>query len=817
MRTIASGYLWALLCLLPTFSFSQYNHNQGAKISGKAEGPDGAPLEFANVVLHAAADSSLVKVEVTDPAGRFVMDRVPEGHYWIGITYVGLPPYQSETFQLQPGQQYDMPVIHLQEANIELSEVVVTAEKPLVEVRPDKMVFNVENTINASGSSAFELLRKAPGVVVDNNDNINLLGRAGVQVYIDGKLSPLSAADLAAFLKTVQSDEIEAIEVITNPSSRYDAEGNAGIINIRMKKDKRLGANANVNLGYSVGKVPQYNGTVSGNYRNEHLNAFGSYSHSEGENRNFMDLYRRQLGMFYDQKNDQGWHWNSHNFKAGTDFFLGDKHTVGFLTTGYISDNKGWSTSRTPFGPIEFNRVDTVLLARSNEDRSRDNLNFNLNYRFDNKNGMIWNIDADYGLFRNEGAAYQPNFYLDPTETVTFREKINTNETPTDIDIYTFKVDHERPLLGGQMGAGIKLALVSTDNTFRFFDEYDGSPVLNTNRSNRFAYEENINAGYVNYQRQVGKFGLQAGLRVENTHSTGDLTSFREGEEGENFDREYTDFFPSGGLSYTPGEKHSFQLSYSRRINRPSYQDLNPFLNKLDELTYEQGNPFLKPEYANNIQLTHSFNYRFNTTLSYSHTKDLITRITDTAEVNASYITWLNLADQYNYSLSLSAPIPITKWWSSFTNMTGSYTQNKADYGGGKLVNLDATTFNIYSQHTFRLPGDFSIEISGWYNSPSLWGGTFEMDAMWSMDAGIQKKVLAGRGNIRLAVSDIFKTNEWHGVSRFGALDLDVGGGWDSRRFRVNFSYLLGNDQVKGARRRNTGLEEEQNRVKSGN
>ncbi|MCB0560361.1 MAG: TonB-dependent receptor [Lewinellaceae bacterium] len=814
MKSIAISYLWALMCLLPTFSFSQYNPS--AKISGKVEGPDGAPLEFANVVLNAAADSSLFKVEVTGLDGLFTMDGVPEGQYWVSVSYVGLPPFRTERFQLDAGQQYELPVIQMQEANVELSEVVVTAEKPLVEVRADMMVFNVENTINASGSTAFELLRKAPGVVVDNNDNISLLGRAGVQVYIDGKPSPLSAADLSAFLKTMQSDEIEAIEVITNPSSRYDAEGNAGIINIRMKKDKRLGANANVNLGYSVGKVPQYNGSVSGNYRNRMLNVFGSYSHSEGENRNFMELYRQQLGMFYDQNSQQGHEWSSHNFKAGTDLFLGDKHTVGFLATGFLSNNSGWSTSRTPFGLVEFNRPDTVLLARNNNQNTRDNLNFNLNYRFDDKKGVIWNIDADYGLFRNDGSAFQPNYYLDPTETITFREKINTNETPTDIDIYTFKVDHERPLLGGQVGAGLKLARVTTDNTFRFFDEYDGSPVLNTGRSNRFAYEENINAGYVNYQRQLGKVGVQAGLRVEQTHALGDLASFREGEDGEAFDREYVDFFPSGGLTYAPNEKHSLQLTYSRRINRPSYQDLNPFLNKLDELTYEQGNPFLKPEYANNIQLTHSFNYRFNTTFSFSHTKDLITRITDTAEVNASYITWLNLADQYNYSLSISAPIPITKWWSSFTNMTGSYTQNKADYGDGKLVNLDATVFNIYSQHTFRLPHDFSLEVSGWYNSPSLWGGTFEMDAMWSMDAGVQKKILDGRGNIRLAVSDIFRTNEWHGVSRFGALDLDVRGGWDSRRFRVSFSYLLGNDQVKGARRRNTGLEEEQNRVKSG-
>ncbi|MCB0584824.1 MAG: carboxypeptidase regulatory-like domain-containing protein, partial [Phaeodactylibacter sp.] len=182
MRTIAMRYLWALICLLPTFSFSQYN--QGGTINGKVQGPDNAPLEFANVVLNAAADSSLAKVEVTGQDGQFAMKNVPEGQYWVTVSYVGLPPCRSETFRVAAGEKYNLPAIQMQETNIELSEVVVTAEKPLVEVRADKMVFNVENTINASGSTAFELLRKAPGVVVDNNDNINLLGRAGVQVYI---------------------------------------------------------------------------------------------------------------------------------------------------------------------------------------------------------------------------------------------------------------------------------------------------------------------------------------------------------------------------------------------------------------------------------------------------------------------------------------------------------------------------------------------------------------------------------------------------------------------------------------------------------
>ncbi len=806
--------LTGMLCLFATSVFSQ--NSLTGSISGKVAGPEAEALEFANVMLYSLADSSLAKVETTGPAGAFTLHRVEEGPYWLEVSYVGLPPYRSESFELAAGQDLRLPDIHLQEAVNELKEVVVTAERPLVEVRPDKMVFNVENTINATGNTAMELLRKAPGVVVDNNDNISLLGRSGVQVYIDGKPSPLGAGDLAAFLKTLQSNDIDAIEIITNPSSRYDAEGNAGIINIRLKKDKRLGANANLNMGYSVGKVPQYNSSLSGNYRTKALNAFGSYSLFRGENQNFNQFFRRQSGQSFDQYALQGGDWTSHNFKAGADFFLGKKHTIGFLGSGFLSGTNWGSQSNTRIASLETGQVEKMLFASSDDDNRNDNLNFNLNYRFDDSQGKIWNVDADYGQFRNSRENYQPNYYRDPSGEVLLEQRINSTDAPTDIDIYTFKVDHERPLLGGQMGAGLKMAYIGTDNFFRFYDVYDGSPVLNTDLSNDFFYKENINAAYVNYNRKISKLGLQLGLRVEQTNTTGKLDSHRDGED-QRFDRHYVDFFPSGGLTFAPNEKNNFQLSYSRRINRPSYQDLNPFLGKMDELTYEQGNPFLQPEYANNIQLTHSFNYRFNTSFSFGYTQDLITRIVDTAQVDAAYITWLNLAEQYNYSLNFSAPLTVTKWWSAFTSLTGSYTENKADYGQGKTVALSKPTFNIYSQQTFRLPWDLSLEVSGWYNAPSIWAGTFEMESMWSIDAGVQKKVLNGRGNIRLAVSDIFKSNEWNGVTEFGALYMEARGGWDSRRFRLNFSYLFGNEQAMGARKRSTGLEEEQNRVKQGN
>lgn len=811
-----------LSVLLAAFLFSTaFASKETGNISGKVLGNDNEPLSFANVLLFSTKDSLLIKVEYTTDDGSFELANITPGSYWVTVTYVGLPDFNTNPFELTQGQNLKLPEIKLVSKGVQLAEVTVTARKPLVEVRPDKTIFNVEGSINATGSDAMELLRKAPGVVVDNNDNIMLNGKNGVRIYIDGKPSQLSTQDLAAYLKTLQSGDIESIEIITNPSSKYEAQGNAGIINIRMKKDKRLGANANVNLGYSVGQKQQYNGSLSGNYRNKNLNTFGSYSYYDGENTNYMNLYREQGGRFYDQRSPSGGGWQSHNFKLGTDFFLNNFNTLGFLVNGNRSENNWGSNSYTKIGQIGSNVVDSTLFAGSNSDGTRDNYNFNINYRFDNTKGIVWNMDADYGFFKNNGEEFQPNEYRSGEGgegSPVLREKIYSNTTANNIDIATFKLDHERPFLKGQLGAGAKFSYVKTDNDFNFFNVIENNPIVDPDRTNRFVYKENVNAAYANYSRQFGKFGIQGGLRIEQTNSNGELTAMKPTNDPP-VDLHYLDFFPSGGVTWQAHPKHSLQLTYSRRIDRPSYQDLNPFEGRLDELTFEKGNPFLTPQYTNNFQLNHTFNHMYNTSLSYSRTTDLITRLVDidSRDTAASFITWKNLAKQNNLSLTFSAPVQITKWWNFFMNLSGYYTHNEADFGEGKIVDLKAAAFNGYGQHTFTLPYDMAVEVSGWYNSPSVWGGTFEMDAMWSMDAGVQKKLLKGKGNLKVSVSDIFKSNTWGGTSRFGALFMNVGGGWDSRRLRVNFTYLIGNDQVKSARRRSTGLEDEKGRIKEGN
>lgn len=786
------------------------------QIAGKVTDDKNAPIAFANVLLFNALDSTLVKAEYSTEEGAYEFRQIPAGRYRIAVSYVGYADASTGELSLNAGATLQAPVITMASSATELKEVVVAARKPLIEVRPDKTVFNVEGSINAVGNTAFELLRKSPGVVVDNNDNIILQGKNGVNVYIDGRPSPLTSADLAALLKTIQSSEIEAIEIITQPSSKYDAAGNAGIINIRMRRDKRMGANGNVELGFAEAIYPKYNGAASLNYRNKTFNVFGKYSLATGDNWSFFNLYREQSGLTFDQQSTNENEFTNHNIRAGADFFLGKHHTIGVLATGFLNDGTWDSKSKTLIADQQTGLYQEVLYARSDNEGNRDNLNANINYRFDNTKGIIWNVDADYGVFRIRNEAYQPNLYLHPLENTLLRSVVFATEAPTDIDIATFKIDHERPALGGQLALGLKTSLVSTDNIFNFYNVENNEYTIDPERTNQFVYDENINAAYVNYQRQMGKWGFQGGLRLEHTHSDGRLTSASP-TGNDKVERDYVNLFPSAGITYNANEKNALRLNYSRRIDRPRYQDLNPFEYKLDELTYQRGNPFLRPQYSNSLELGHTYNYMLNTSIGYTYTTDLMTALTDTTEVSRSYITEVNLASQRTWNINVSYPFAIAKWWNTYTNVSAFNTRNQADFGEGKEIDLSVSAFSVFSQHTFQLPWNVSLELSGFYNSPSIWGSNFRNREFWAVEAGVQKKVLQGRGNLKASLSDLFLSMRWRGVSEFGGLYSVATGGWESRQLRLNFTYNFGNQEVKSARRRNTGLEDEQKRVKSDN
>ena len=804
---------------LTVFLFSAVLINSAVfaqKISGTVKDPQGKGLDKTTVSLLRAKDSSVVKLSVTDNDGKFSL-QTDAGKYLVSASHVGHLPSYSQIFEVG-ASDVNLGELGLAKKEKDLQGVTVSSQKPMVEVRADKMIVNVEGTINAVGNDALELLRKSPGVTIDKDDNVSLAGKNGVQIYIDGKPSPLSGSDLANYLKSMQSAQIESIEIITNPSAKYEAAGNAGIINIRLKKNKAFGTNGSVNLGYVQGHYPKYNGGLNLNHRKGKINLFGNYNYNNGKYLMKMNMERTQFDTLFTQNNRMVFKNNTHGFKGGIDYFMNQKNTFGLVLSGNIANN-----DFTTAGPMYFTEVSTgqlvqVLKATNNNDMERDNINTNFNYKHSAGNGKELNIDADYGYFKIRSDQFQPNYYFKPDGVTETSRAVYNMIAPTDIDLYAVKVDYEQNLKGGKLGVGGKVGLVNTDNDFRRYDVFTSGKVMDTLKSNRFKYEENINAVYANYNKQLKGVMIQFGLRVENTHSKGTSTGFKK-ENGHyevydsTFKRDYTDFFPSASMSFNKNPMNQWTVSYSRRIDRPAYQDLNPFEFKLNEYTYMKGNTLLRPQYTNSFGLTNIFKYKLTTTLNFSHVKDIFAQIPDTIDKTKGFLTKRNLATQDVVSLNISYPFQY-KWYSFFATLNSSYSHYKADFGGGaRKVDQNIFAWTYFMQNSFKLGKGWTGELSGIYISPSVWQGVIKSKAMGFVDAGFQKQLFKGKGNVKAVMSDIFRTMKWGGSTNFAGVNSRFFGNGEMQQVKINFSYRFGSNTVKAARQRKTGLEDESNRA----
>jgi outer membrane receptor protein involved in Fe transport len=689
----------------------------------------------------------------------------------------------------------------------------------MVEVKADRTVFNVDGTINSSGSDAVELLRMAPGVVVDNNDNISVLGRNGVMIYVDGRRLPLAGEELSNYLKNLNADQIDKIDIISNPGAKYEAEGNAGIIDIRLKKDKRYGSNGSINASYSYNRKQNYNANVSGNYRNRAVNIFGNAG--SGLFNGFHNMLSKsyQNGLYMDEINNQAFGSNYGNYRFGSDFFLSDNQTLGILFSGGASLG-----SNTGFNRIELaqegnqTNIDSILVADTEAASKRYNNSINVNYKVDFSKESNLNIDLDYGRFSNDASRGLLNEYYDASESNIVSIVENTFESPTEIEIYTFKLDYENVLFGGKLGTGTKFSKVLSANTFYYNDVYGSDEVFNEELSNIFDYDESVYAAYANYGGNINKkVSYSAGVRAELTDAVGDLQAFLPELEEDPVDLDYLNWFPSAGITYQIKPTQILSLNYGRRINRPDYNVLNPFNSKISELSYEKGNPFLRPEIVNNIELGYTLNYRYNFKLAYSKTMDQITRLIapDEEDPRAGFITWANLAERTVYSFNASAPIQFTPKWNGYFNVSTAYINNQADYGDGAIVDIQVFNYVLFTQQTFDIPGGIKAELSGYYSGPGVWGGVFKYEGNYGINAGLQKKFLNDKLNIKLSARDIFRTTGWRGESNFNGL-RSVGNGIMARQ-SVNLSanYSFGNQNVK-SRRRSTGLEDEAGRVGEG-
>src|SRR5215213_3610166 len=477
--------LFSLLVLVTSFA------SQAQQVTGLAKDADGKVLNGVTISLLKDTGRAILKYTVTKNSGIYAFDNVASGKYRISASHVGFAPAVSPVFEVS-GDNASGPELKLAKASGQMSSVTVTAAKPIVEVKADKTILNVEGTINSVGSDALELLRKSPGVMVDKDENLSVNGKNGVQVYIDGRPTPLSGQDLSNYLKSIQSTSIESIEIITNPSAKYEAAGNAGIINIRLKKNKSLGTNGSVNAGWNIGTYAKYNAGISLNHRNQHVNIFGNYAFNKGKNINHIDLYRTVADSLFDQHGTMKMENESHNYKAGVDFFLNKKNVLGVMVNGTVAKPSVSNDSHTDISYLPTDSLNRILVAENSSIMKRNNVNLNVNYTYTGADGKSLTLNADHGYYDISTNQLQPNFYYDPSGINLTRSVISRMISPTNIYINSLKADWEQNFKKGKLGYGGKVAFVKSDNDFQNFDVNGSNEIINTEKSNLFVYKENI-------------------------------------------------------------------------------------------------------------------------------------------------------------------------------------------------------------------------------------------------------------------------------------------------------------------------------------
>jgi iron complex outermembrane recepter protein len=806
------------------FAMAVYGQTEKGTIIGKVSDGSDRMVAAATITLLKAGDSAVAKMGAAGKDGDFAFENIPFGNYMVAVSAVGYKKAFSPVFELSSASAaITLKTIELLPGSKDLAGVTVVARKQLIEQHIDRTVVNVDAAVSNVGATALEVLEKSPGITVDKDGSISLKGKQGVQVFIDGKPAYLSGADLVNLLKNMSASQLEQIEIMTNPPARYDAAGNSGIINIKTKKNKAKGFNGSVNAGYSQGFYARTNESLNLNYRNGKVNLFGNYSFNQNSSYNQLTIHRiyketdgKTVKAMFDQVAFMPRSNANHNLKIGMDFFATKKTTIGFVATGFSSpsNQRNYNTS---YLKDAAGAVDSIVYSTS---KSRNNwkngaINFNYRHQYDST-GRELTADLDYSGYSSNDNQVFTNASYTPAWVSKGKTNLKSN-LPVDINIYSAKLDYTHPLKkDAKIEAGIKTSYVNTDNAANYFNVYGSGDAVDYDKTNRFQYKENINAAYINYNRQFKKLGVQAGLRFENTNYKGhQLGNAQKPDSDSAFDRSYTNLFPTIFLSYAAGKSNQFGLSVGRRIDRPDYQDLNPFLFFIDNYTYETGNPFLQPQYSNNVELSHTFKGVLTTTANYSKTTNFFTETFGQKDY-ATVVSRGNIGQRQNAGLSISAQLKPAKWWSA--SLYGNYNYNAYKgvlYGEQLDVSGSNVLFNVNNQ--FNFAKGWSAELSGFYRTRGIEGQILIMP-LGQASAGIAKQVMKGKGSIRLNIRDIFYTNGAKGTIIFQQTEANFRNTRDSRVAGISFSYRFGkplngpqNNRKKG------GADDEQNRVKAGN
>ena len=820
MKTNKTILLLAILLILNLTGIAQVN----GKISGTIiDGGDQKIIDAATISLLKVKDSSLTKVSLTDKEGHFSFENVKNGTYLIMASSIGHRKVYSSPITIIEGSNVSVGTLQLVTQTTTLQTVAVDTKKTFIERKIDKTILNVDALISNSGSTAMEVLEKAPGVSVDKDGNISLKGKQGVIIMMDGKPSYLSGTELANLLKTMPSTSLEQIEIMTNPSAKYDASGNSGIINLRTKKNKLKGFNGSLTTSYIQGVYAKTNNSINANYRKGKVNLFGNYSFSEwnGLNdlslrRNFRNTTTKNLETIFEQTSFLKERSDDNNLKIGMDFYADKKTTFGVVLSGFINPgfNSGNNTTLLKNGN---NQVDSIVYATNYSKNKSTNWSTNFNFRhvYDSA-GKELTADLDFLTYNQSTNQIFVNKYFNADMSQRKPGNQLRGDLPSNVKIYSGKADYSNPLKNNsKLETGIKSSYVITDNDARYDNNYGNGWLTDYGKTNHFIYKENINAAYINYNKQYKKWGVQAGLRLENTNAEGSqLGNITRADSS--FTRNYTNLFPTVYISYQANKNNTFSINYGRRIDRPAYQDLNPFLYFLDEYTYQAGNTLLKPQFTNAIEISHTYKGFLTTTLNYSKTNDVFADVLK--QINSerkTFVTKDNIATKRNMGIAVSVYTPVTKFWTTNIYLNVLNDKYKGILNGG-LLDVNSTMFMTNMSNQFKFKKGWSAELSGWYRSKGI-EGQIVYDPMWQVSTGVQKQILKTKANLKLSISDIFNSQIFIGTVNYQDIDIYIHNKNDRRRVALTFTYRFGKQMQNQQQRRKTGgAEDEQSRVKSG-
>jgi len=798
--------------LLLLFSTAAHAYRQQLSITGRVLHLE-TPVAGAQVFL-LQQDQVLLQNCFTDDQGNFELKDLPTGSCFLKVIAPGYEPFTSEVMSL--AQSMTLPAILLQVKAQGMKEVTVSSKKPLIEADADKLVLNVGSSLTSDGNNVLEVLQQAPNVSVDQNENISLKGKQGISVYIDGRLVPLEGADLAALLKGMPASSVDKIELITNPGTRYDAEGTAGVIHIKTKKERRKGWNGSVNGSYNQGIYPKYNGGFSLSYRQQQLSAYINYNGGQRDFTNELDLKRRFISAsggdtVYHQHLLSKYKVPYHQLTAGMDYKLSAKSSIGLVVAGGLTHimSHGHTETRVA-GAADAPLFQIQNSTESNNDWNNYAVNLNLHQQL-GREGNTLTVNADYARYRNNNTQQVATqvMGLDGAPLSPFAQLWGDMDGHT--DIRSLQADYEQAMdEHTKLEAGAKTSYVTADNSPVFYNNAGGGKAYDSGKSNHFVYTENINAAYVNGSREWDKWSAHAGLRLEHTLANG-----HEKTTDTTFTKQYVHLFPNVSVTRHLNAAHDLGLSISRRIERPNYRQLNPFRTYMDQSSIHQGNPELDPSLTWNFELSHIYKGKFTTSLAYAHTTDVITQVIKPGVSpeggKLTIITDDNLAVNEYLSLSGAYPFQVTKWWTSTNSFSGYYSYYKGNLEQTQLSSR-SLSYQLNTTNTFTLPFHLTAEVSAWYQSPQVYG-YMDLKAMYSVNAGIQKQFWDRKASVKLSVNDLFKGASPSGSSTFATYHEDFIVTRDTRTFGISFSYRFGNNKAGEMRKGKAGATEEMQRA----